>query len=147
MCDALTRIGQAWDGDDRDKTIDEFWAGLEKISVDYAVMEPCADAGRLVAVPADFPWSDIGDFHSVGQSLPNDHANNLVLPGPERVLLRDVKSSVIVSTTDRVIAVGGVDDLVVADTDDALLVCPRGRAQEVKRVIESLRQRGLDAHL
>lgn len=147
LCDALTQIGQAWDGDDRDKVVDELWAGLEKISVDYAIMEPCAADGRLAAVPADFPWSDIGDFHSLGESLPNDDTGNLVLPESDRVVLRDVKSSVVVSTTDRLIAVVGVDELVVADTDDALLICPRGRAQEVKQVIESLRQRGYGAHL
>jgi mannose-1-phosphate guanylyltransferase len=145
--DALTRIGQAWDSDGREQTIDEFWGGLETISVDYAVMEPCAVGGRLVAVPADFPWSDIGDFHSLGESLPNDDTDNLVLPGSDQVVLRDVKSSVIVSTTGRVIAVVGMDELVVADTNDALLICPRGRAQEVKLVIESLRQRGHDQHL
>jgi mannose-1-phosphate guanylyltransferase len=147
LCDALTRIGQAWDGDDRSEALDELWPDLEKISVDYAVMEPSAADGRLVAVPADFPWSDIGDFHSLGESLPGDELDNLVLPGLDRVMLRDVKSSVVVSTTDRVIAVVGVEGLVVADTEDALLVCPRGRAQEVKQVIQSLRQHGHEAQL
>ena len=145
--DALTRIGRAWDGTGRDAAIDELWAGLEKISVDYAVMEPCAATGRLVAVPADFPWSDIGDFHSLGESLPNDDTGNLVLPGPDLAVLRDVKSSVVVSTTGRVIAIVGMEDIVVADTEDALLVCPRGRAQEVKQIIASLRDRGHGARL
>ena len=56
--------------------------------------------------------------------------------------MRDVKDAVVVSTTDRVVALIGLDDVVVVDTADATLVCARSRAQEVKQVVEDLRGRG-----
>lgn len=147
LCAALRRIGAAWDTAQRDEVLAREWPELEKISVDYAVMEPAAAAGRVVTVPARFSWSDIGDFHSLGDSLPNDENGNLVLGDSARTLLRDVKSSVVVSAVEgRVIAVVGVESLVVAATEDAVLVCARDRAQEVKQIIEALRDSGLSAH-
>ena len=147
LCAALRRIGAAWDTAQRDEVLAREWPELEKISVDYAVMEPAAAAGRVVTVPAGFSWSDIGDFHSLGDSLPKDENGNLVLGDRARTLLRDVKSSVVVSTAEgRVLAVVGVDGLVVAATEDAVLVCPRDRAQEVRQIIEALRDSGLSAH-
>jgi mannose-1-phosphate guanylyltransferase len=138
----ITRIAEAWHGPDRDAVLAEVWPGLEKISVDYGVLEGAAAAGKVATVPADIPWSDVGDFDSLGESLPTDHAGNLVIGGRAEVIARDVKDSVIVSTTDRVIAVVGLDDIVVVDTGDATLVCARSRAQEVKQVVEELRARG-----
>ncbi len=138
----ITRIAEAWHGEHRDAVLAEIWPGLEKISVDYGVLEGAAAAGKVATVPADVPWSDVGDFDSLGQSLPTDHAGNLVIGGQAEVIARDVKDSVIVSTTDRVIAVVGLDDIVVVDTGDAMLVCARSRAQEVKQIVEELRARG-----
>jgi mannose-1-phosphate guanylyltransferase len=88
------------------------------------------------------PWSDVGDFDSLGESLPTDESGNLLIPGRAEIIARDVKDAVIVSTTDRVVAVVGLDNVVVVDTADATLVCARSRAQEVKQVVEELRDRG-----
>ena len=142
----VTRIAAARDTPDADAVLAEAWPELEKISVDYAVLEPAAAAGAVATVPADFPWSDIGDFNSLGESLAGDEDGNLVLGGRDRAVLVDVKSSVI-ATSGRVVAIVGVQDLVVAETADAVLVCPRSRAQEVKQIVETLRARGLDAHI
>jgi mannose-1-phosphate guanylyltransferase len=61
--------------------------------------------------------------------------------------LRGVEDSVVVSTTGRVVAVVGLRDVVVVDTEDALLVCPRDRAHEVKQVVDGLKANGLAAHV
>ena len=61
--------------------------------------------------------------------------------------LRAVRDSVVVSTTGRVVAVVGLKDVVVVDTEDALLVCPRERAHEVKQVVERLREKGHSARV
>jgi mannose-1-phosphate guanylyltransferase len=143
----IAQIADAWDGPDRDSVLAEIWPGLEKISVDYGVLEGAAAAGKVAAVPADMPWSDVGDFDSLGQALPTDDAGNLLIASQAQVLARDVKDTVIVSTTDRVVAVIGLDDVVVVDTADALLVCARSRAQEVKQVVEDLRGRGENGRL
>jgi mannose-1-phosphate guanylyltransferase len=142
LSDGIARIADAWEGPSRAAVLAEAWPGLEKISVDYGVLEGAAASGRVATVPADMPWSDVGDFDSLGESLPADHAGNLLIGGAAEIIARDVKDSVIVSTTGRVIAVVGLHDVVVVDTDDATLVCARSRAQEVKQVVEELRERG-----
>jgi mannose-1-phosphate guanylyltransferase len=143
----ITRIADSWDGPDRDGVLDQVWPGLEKISVDYGVLEGAAAVGKVATVPADMPWSDVGDFDSLGESLPTDESGNLLIASQAEVIARDVKESVIVSTTDRVVAVVGLDDVVVVDTADATLVCARSRAQEVKQIVEELRHRGHDGRL
>jgi len=142
LSDGIARIADAWDGPDRDATLAEVWPGLEKISVDYGVLEGAAAAGKVATVPADMPWSDVGDFDSLGQSLPTDESGNLVIASHAEIVARDVKDAVIVSTTDRVVAVVGLDDVVVVDTADATLVCARSRSQEVKQIVDELRDRG-----
>jgi mannose-1-phosphate guanylyltransferase len=143
----MARIADAWDGPDRDQVLGEVWPGLEKISVDYGVLEGAAAVGAVATVPTDMPWSDVGDFDSLGESLPTDASGNLVIASLAEVIARDVKDTVIVSTTDRIIAVIGLDNVVVVDTADATLVCTRPRAQEVKAVVEELTARGQHARL
>jgi mannose-1-phosphate guanylyltransferase len=143
----IARVADAWDGPQRDEVLAEVWPGLEKISVDYGVLEGAAAAGKVATVPADMPWSDVGDFDSLGESLPTDESGNLVIAPQAEVIARDVKDAVVVSTTDRVVAVIGLDDVVVVDTPDATLVCARSRAQEVKQVVEELHGRGQHARL
>jgi mannose-1-phosphate guanylyltransferase len=143
----IARIADAWDSPEQDATLAAVWPGLEKISVDYGVLEGAAAAGQVATVPADMPWSDVGDFDSLGESLPTDESGNLLIAAQAEIIARDVKDAVIVSTTDRVVAVVGLDDVVVVDTADATLVCARSRAQEVKHVVEELRDRGLGGRL
>jgi mannose-1-phosphate guanylyltransferase len=143
----IGRIADAWDTPARDEVLAEAWPGLEKISVDYGVFEGAGAAGKLATVPADVAWSDVGDFDSLAESLPTDDAGNLMITSGCRMVTRDVKDSVIVSTTDKVIAIVGLDNVVVVDTGDALLVCARSRAQEVKQVVDELRNTGSDGCL
>ncbi|GAA2514810.1 mannose-1-phosphate guanylyltransferase [Pilimelia columellifera] len=137
----LDRIAAAWGAPEQDEVLGEVWPTLEKISVDYAVMEGAAAAGRVATVPGDFGWNDVGDFHTLGEVLPGDDDGNAVLSSG-RVLLDDCSGSVVVSQTDRLVAGLGLRDLVVVDTPDVVMVCPRGRAQEVKRLVDALKGRG-----
>jgi mannose-1-phosphate guanylyltransferase len=143
LSSGIAAIADAWETGQRDSVLAELWPQLEKISVDYGVMEGAAEAGKVATVPADMPWSDVGDFHSLGESLPNDESGNLLVCDRDRVIARDLKDAVIVSTTDRVIAMIGLQSIVVVDTPDALLVCSRERAQEVKQIVDELRSTGV----
>jgi mannose-1-phosphate guanylyltransferase len=147
LASGIARIADAWDRPEREAVLAEVWPGLEKISVDYGVLEGAAAVGKVATVPADMPWSDVGDFDSLGQSLPADESGNLLIANQAEIIARDVKESVIVSTTDRVVAVVGLSDVVVVDTADATLVCARSRAQEVKQIVEELRRRGHEDRL
>jgi mannose-1-phosphate guanylyltransferase len=143
----IATIVKAWDSPDGEAVFGATWPMLERISVDYGVMEGAAAAGLVATVPADFPWSDIGDFHSLGESLDGDGDGNVVLADTAVTTLRSVQDSVVVSTTGRVVAVVGLRDVVVVDTEDALLVCPRSRAHEVKQVVDALKEQGHTAHV
>ena len=87
-------------------------------SIDYAVMEK---SDRVKVVPSDIAWSDVGSFDSLAQELPNDEHNNLVI------------SNKIVSLID-------VDDLIIIDTDDALLISKKGSSQKVKEIVNHYKQ-------
>jgi mannose-1-phosphate guanylyltransferase len=142
----VSRIAQAWDSSAREEVLGEVWPTLPRISVDYAVMEGAATVGRVGTVPGDFGWNDVGDFHTLGEVLAADTAGNVVVgkdamakPG---VLLRETEGLVIVPNSGRLVAALGVRDLIIVDTPDAVLVCPRDRAQEVKHLVDQLKESG-----
>ena len=142
----ISRIAQAWDSAAREEVLGEVWPTLPRISVDYAVMEGAAAVGRVGTVPGDFGWNDVGDFHTLGEVLAADPAGNVVVgqealakPG---VLLRDTENLVVVPNSGRLVAAMGVRDLIIVDTPDAVLVCPRERAQEVKFLVDELKDLG-----
>lgn len=146
--DTVRRLASAWDGPRREELFGELWPGLEKISVDYAVMEGAAAAGKVGVVPGDFGWNDVGDFDTLGAILPpHDDSGNVVIataePGAE-VLTLDARRNVLVPGSPRLLAAVGCDDMIIVDTPDALLVCPRDRAQDVKKLVDELKARGRD---
>ncbi|MEU4243229.1 sugar phosphate nucleotidyltransferase [Actinoplanes sp. NPDC026619] len=139
----ISRIAQAWDSPAREEVLGEVWPTLPRISVDYAVMEGAATVGRVGTIPGDFGWNDVGDFHTLGAVLAADNSGNVVvgrdIADTSGVLLRETENLVVVPTQGRLIAALGVRDLVIVDTPDAVLVCPRDRAQEVKQLVDALR--------
>jgi mannose-1-phosphate guanylyltransferase len=140
----LLRIAQSWDTDAREDVLGEVWPTLPKVAVDYAVMEGAAAAGLVGTVPGTFGWTDVGDFHTLGDVLPADDAGNVVLDSETKgeVVLHDAERVVVVPRSGRLVAAVGVHDLVIVDTDDAVLVCSRERAQDVKKIVDALKERG-----
>ena len=145
MYDVVMRIADvAVDSpDDMEETMARLWPGVEKIAFDYAVAEPMSLRGGVAMVSGDFGWDDVGDFSSVATLLPGSRQDNIrVLGDSGNVVTLDCAEDVVVSGTSRVVALLGVDDLIVADTEDALMVAPRARSQDVRRLVEVLRSRG-----
>ncbi len=115
------------------------YAALPKISIDYAVMER---SDRVAVLPVDPGWSDLGSFAALHEVLPKDAGGNAVhTEGSGAGVLVDSRGN-LVWAGDKVVALVGVEDAVVVDTPDALLVCHRSRAQEVRRVAEGLQEQG-----
>jgi mannose-1-phosphate guanylyltransferase len=125
--------------------LEELWPTLPKIAVDHAVAEPAADAGRVAVVPASFGWDDVGDFDSLAELLgaTEDRAVPVVL-GEESQVRAVHGTGLVVPGSGRMVAVIGIDDVVVVDTPDALLVTTRSRAQEVKHIVAALKESGRD---
>ncbi len=113
----------------------ESFGALPDISVDYAVIER---SNRVAMVPATFEWSDIGSWHAVSALVaPDADGNRLV----GQTMLLD-STNTFVQGQDRMIAAIGVQDLLIVDTEDALLVADRSRAQDVRRITDRLRAAG-----
>jgi mannose-1-phosphate guanylyltransferase len=108
---------------------------LPKRSIDYALLERSA---RVAMVPARFPWSDVGSWPAVVEFHPADAAGNVV--DGQAILLES--SGCALFGGKRLIAGAGLTDLIVVDEADALLICRKDRAQDVKRIVERLKAMG-----
>ncbi|MEM7573309.1 MAG: mannose-1-phosphate guanylyltransferase [Bacteroidota bacterium] len=117
--------------------IDEFYPQTPSISVDYAIME---QAQNIFTIPAQFGWSDLGAWGALYQESTKDEHGNVVQA--EQALLTDTHNSYIRAPHDKLVVVGGVDDLLVVDEGDILLIYPKSREQEIKQ----LRQEVKDKH-
>ena len=119
--------------------LEALWPELDAISIDYGIMERSQD---ILTVPCDPGWSDVGSWDAVAEVLPEAPG-----PGGHRaltpVLVSEDARGCVVYAPDRAVALLGVEGLVVVDAPDALLVCRREDAQEVRRVVAALEARGL----
>lgn len=132
----LARIVADWDTPRREETLDQLWHELRDVTIDHGIME---HAAKVAVVPAGFGWTDLGDWHSLAELLaPADGAN--VAVGGEHVAV-DTRSTLVFGV-GRTVATLGVEDLVIVDTHDVLLVCHRSRAQDVRRIVQHLREAG-----
>ena len=116
----------------------EIFPTLQSISIDHGVMEK---AENLAVVPGDFGWNDVGSWQSAWELADRDDAGNAV--GPNDLVI-EAKNNLVRSlgSVKKAIALVGVNDLVVVETDDAILVLPRERAQDVRLVVDALKQAG-----
>lgn len=117
----------------RAKLIADLYPALPAVSLDGGVMEK---ASGLVVLRASVGWSDVGSWSALNEVLPADERGNVML-GPALAL---DSSNCVLYSSGATIAALGVSDLVVVQTPDAILVCPKSRAQEVRDVVERLKQ-------
>lgn len=121
------------------------WNRFENITIDYGVMEAAHDVYVLPA--SDLGWVDVGDWGRLFDILADDDEDVLA---PDTDLVLDSTSSMIVKgggADDKLVAVLGVKNLIVIETDDVLLVCNRQNAEKVKRIVEQLKKEGREQYL
>ncbi|THJ67919.1 mannose-1-phosphate guanylyltransferase [Arthrobacter echini] len=138
----LLEIAASWDTPQRVQVARRIWPTLPKIAIDYAVAEPAAAAGDVAMIPGGFSWDDVGDFAAIGRLNPAEENSELKVMGEGARVFSENASGIVVSDTKRVIALIGIDDVVIVDTPDALLVTTKEHAQEVKKAVERLRASG-----
>lgn len=119
--------------DDRYQQLYTFYDRCESISVDYGVMER---ADQVHVVPGDFGWNDVGSWLAVYELNEKDEDGNVIKT--EFSSLVDTKNSYIRSDSGKIIALVGVEDLAVIETEDAILVCNLNESQGVKEVLNQL---------
>jgi len=112
--------------------VNAFYSAVEPVSIDYGIMEKASDAG---VIPAEFGWDDIGSWDALGKALPSDDAGNTCRG---EVVVEDSRGNVVWATGKK-IALVGVNDLVVVEGEDAILVCPRNRSQDVGRLAKKMK--------
>ena len=120
---------------------------LEKvpaITIDVGIAEPAAAEGRMAVVPLDAGWSDIGSWSALLEALSAAEGKDLVASG--RHLDRD-SHRVLVHGGDRLVVTVGLEDVIIVDTPDALLVCSRDRAEEIKPVLDEIARTAGDRYL
>jgi mannose-1-phosphate guanylyltransferase len=114
------------------------WAEAPDVTLDYGIMEGAHD---VAVIPAGgLRWNDIGSWEALLEVLPTDAEGNVVV-GPEHVSLGTLRTLVHAAGQKRLVATLGVSDLVIVDTGDVLFVCTRDQAQNVKAVVNALKQR------
>lgn len=136
----IERIGRLIEQGASKTAIDDEYRLLPSVSIDQGVMEKSSKAAM---VPVTFSWSDVGSWGSLDEVAAKDKAGNLVVG---RVVDIESQRSVVYGDR-RVVATIGLTDMVVVDTPDATLVCPKSRAQDVKKIVEILKQQGAPEHL
>ncbi|MDP9986756.1 NTP transferase domain-containing protein [Arthrobacter sp. FW306-05-C] len=138
----LQEIARAWDTPQRDEVTARVWPTLPKIAIDYAVAEPAAEAGDVAVVPGTFRWDDVGDFASVGRLNSAKEVDDVTVLGEGARVFTENSSGVVVTDTKRVIALIGIQDVVIVDTPDALLVTTMANSQRVKAAVDALKASG-----
>jgi len=117
------------------ETLPQAYASLPKLSIDYALMEKSA---KVAVVPATFRWSDVGSWPAAAEFIEPDPSGN-VIQG-DVIVLGSTRCAFFGGK--RLIAASGLQDLIVVDEDDALLLCHRDKAQDVKQLVDRLRAAG-----
>ncbi|MBN1614194.1 MAG: mannose-1-phosphate guanylyltransferase [Deltaproteobacteria bacterium] len=131
--DRLRDIEDALDTPEEPTVLDRAYRSMEPISIDYGVMEK---SKHVLVLGGDFGWSDVGSWDALWEiTAKNDKGNAFRGEGPFVDI--DTRNSLIISPK-KLVALVGVEDLVVVETGDALLICRRGNSQTVKRVVETI---------
>ncbi len=130
---ALQAIGERRRANKKSKISEDLWNPMKNETIDFGIMEKAED---VVVLPVDIGWSDVGNWASLHELLPADAENNVVIGKHVGI---DTGDSLIYSP-QRVIATIGLQNLIIVDTDDALLICPRDRAQDVKKIVSELEE-------
>ncbi len=138
--DGLMKIKSAIKTADEEKVLEAEFPNLESQSVDYGIMEK---AENIYILPGSFGWDDVGSWLAVGRIKKTDDNNNVVNGNVVAVNTKDC----VIEGSGKLIATVGLRDMVVVDTDDAILISTKENAGEIKKVLAKLRETGKDQYL
>jgi mannose-1-phosphate guanylyltransferase len=140
----LMTIERAWSGDQKEQVLMDVWPTIEPQTIDYGIME---GAEKVAVIPArELGWSDVGSWDSLFDALQKDQDGNIILKG-ETVTFDTQGTLICEDSADRMIVTIGIKDLVIIDSGKSILVCDRKDSQNVREVIEYLKQEGREQYL
>jgi mannose-1-phosphate guanylyltransferase len=120
--------------------LERVWPQVENETIDYGIMERAED---VAVIPVDIGWSDVGDWTALSELLPADAEGNVVVG--QHVGLDT--TGCLIHGSHRLVTTIGLENMIIVDTEDALLVCPKERAQEVRDLVEKLKDSGREEYL
>jgi len=138
----------SWLGTPREpRALEEIYSRAPSVSVDYGIMEK---ADNVALLEADFSWNDVGSWAALAKILPKDKNGNAFTEGKEpgrgKILAID-SSGCLVRGEEKLIAIIGLKDMIVVEAGNAFLVSPRQRSQEVRRILQELKEKGWREYL
>lgn len=136
----LMKIADTIGLDSYDETLDRIYRNLDSISIDYGIIEK---SDNIYFVRGDFEWNDLGSWDEVYKCEAKDENNNV---NSGEVVFHDSKNSYVYAP-DSMVAVIGLDDVIVVKEGDMILVCKRNRSEEIKHVVNEISIRKLDQYL
>ena len=128
----VTEIGQAFGKPEYEQVLEKCFTGFKSESIDYGIMERAAP---IYTIPGNFGWDDVGNWPALARVNKTNESGNMVRGD---VITIDTKDSIIIGGK-KLIAAVGIEDMVIVDTDDAILICAKDSTQDVKKVIENLK--------
>lgn len=138
--DKLENLSKYIGTDKEDEMIQQIYPTIPSISIDYAIMERSND---VVVVPGDFGWNDVGSWDVLGAIYPTDKEGNIRRGESIAIETKDC----IVYSEDKLISTVGVKDLIVVSTRDAVMVCRKDKAQDVKKIVDKLKEKDNNIYL
>ena len=140
----LAEIRLAWHGPRQQAVIQAIWPTLVSETIDFGIMEKTE---RVAVIPAkDLGWNDVGSWESLFDVLQHDENGNIAI-GAGHIGVNTRDTLVFSEVPNRIIATIGVENMVVVDTGDAILICARDQAQQVRQVVDRLKQGGHNHYL
>lgn len=140
LYDGLLEIKKALGTPKQNEVIKRVYRQIRSISIDYGVMENAKD---VVVLKGDFDWNDLGTWDEVYKLSKKDKEGNTLIG---RHLLKD-SNRCFIDAPGKCVAVIGLDDLMVVDTEDAILICPRHLSQDVKEIVDIARSKKMTEYL
>lgn len=125
---------EAYNTDHEQAFIQENYAKAENISVDYAIME---QSSNVFVLPATFDWNDLGTWGSLYDKLDKDNDGNAVVNA--KTLTEDASGNMIRTKTNKVVVVDGIEDYIIVDEDEVLLIFPKTKEQDIKKVLQNVK--------
>lgn len=138
--DKLEKLSEFIGTDKEEKMLQEIYPTIPSISIDYGIMERSND---VVVVPGDFGWNDVGSWDVLGAIYPTDENGNICRGETIEIDTKDC----IVYSEDKLISTVGVKDLIIVSTDDAVMVCKKDKAQDVKKIVDKLKEKDNNMYL
>lgn len=137
----LLKIQKALGTKEEKKVLKKEYKKIKPLSIDYGIVEKTK---KILVIPSEFGWTDVGHWQSVKEILTPRESENFIKC---HHIGLDTDGSLIYAPAKKVVATIGLRDMIIVDTEDALLVCPKSRAQDVKKLVQELEKNGQTKYL